>query len=190
VNPRLCASCGSGADADASFCWLCGYPLGTAESPAPPVAAVTAAPPLDGAFWVLGFVLALLVMLAVALELALVWPGLLIPYSVVLVPVVVVMSRIVYVQRLDFWRPQRRAVSGAGPSAGPESSTTPGAAVDTRNRGDGGGGGSDVVGDVVTALAIGMGGVLIVVGLLILLATAAFIILVAICLGTLAAYGV
>jgi hypothetical protein len=130
--------------------------------------------------------LALFVMLGVAIELALLWPGLLVPYALVLVPVVAVMARIVYVQRFDFWRDRRPAESGstAAPDSGDHQD------VDTRNRGDGASfaSGSDMLGEVATAIAIGLGAVMVVVGLLMLLAVAAFVILIAICLGMMAAY--
>ncbi len=177
---RICPSCGSGAEGDAKFCWLCGYPL--AETAAAPTGQLVAAPPLEGFVWIGGFVLALMVMLGVALELALLWPGLLVPYALMLVPVVAVMARIIYVQRFDFWRDRKPfESSGAPPSAQPANAT---ARADQAEESSSMA--SDVMGEVATALAIGLGAVVVVTGLVFLLAVAAFIILIAICFGVLA----
>ncbi len=178
MSDRRCPSCGSGAEGDAKFCWLCGYPLASTAALAPPADPV-GAPPISGFVWIGGFVLALLVMLGVAVELALLWPGLLIPYTLMLVPVVAVLARIAYVQRLDFWKdrePEARRGSAVAEGAGSADGEAPSSVS------------SEIMGEVATAIAIGFGAVLVVIGIVFLLAVAAFIILIAICLGMLAAY--
>lgn len=102
MSGGVCGSCGSGSEEGASFCWLCGYPLGTAAAGVP-VQPVTPMHPQTGLAWVVAFLSALFVLSSVAVELALRWPGLLIPYAVMVVPVLAVLVRILYVQRLDFW---------------------------------------------------------------------------------------
>ncbi|MEM9072502.1 MAG: hypothetical protein AAGE52_28605, partial [Myxococcota bacterium] len=127
--------------------------------------------------WLVAVILAVFIMFVVAIELAFLAPGLLIPYAVVLVPVMVVLGRIVYVQRLDFWKPKVAAQPQPQPQApqpqplGPRGDQVPQ---------------EDVAGKVVTGIAMGLLGVAVVVGVLVLLAIAAFIILMVICFASLA----
>ncbi|MEM9070953.1 MAG: hypothetical protein AAGE52_20755, partial [Myxococcota bacterium] len=89
-----CPSCGSGTQPGATHCWLCRYPLTGAQAVAPPVP-IPHAQPQRSWGWLVAVILAVFIMFVVAIELAFLAPGLLIPYAVVLVPVMVVLGRIV-----------------------------------------------------------------------------------------------
>jgi len=182
VSAGLCASCGSDPAPGASFCWLCGYPLGAGAAP---VARIAQASPAAGIGWVVAFVVALFVLSGVGLELAFLWPGLLIPYAAALVPVLVVMTRILYVQRFDFWEGSKSGPAAAASSGAALAPAQPASGA-TREAPDGS---SDVVAKVVTTVAVGMAGTAIAIGLLMLLAVAAFVFLVAICFAAILVLG-
>ena len=177
-----CPSCGSGTRAGADTCWLCGASLvGTAHrvpalpSPvtefAPPPMAPTARSSSSGCFWIGGIVVSTIVLLFIAIEIALLAPGLMIPYAVLMVPIMIAFGRMVYIQAF------RKEAPPAGPQAGAP------AGPQLSARGDAVGGASQDTGSKVAAgVAMGLVGIMAVVGILVLLFIAAVVILFIVCI--------
>ncbi len=96
-----CPSCGSGVQYGATECWLCGYRPGGAALPAqyqaPP-------PPQSSMGWLVVVIGTIFVIVLLAVQFALIWPGLLIPLGLVSTPLGYVLFRIVQEQRVAFWR--------------------------------------------------------------------------------------
>lgn len=172
-NIVACPSCGSGTRADAQFCWLCGASLATASVAAPVAAAAAPAPvPVapqkssgSGCFWIGGIIVSTIVLLFVGLEIAFIAPGLLIPYAVLMVPIMLVFGRMVYIQLFRKEPP---------PAAPGQQLTARGDAVQTAPM--------DTGTKVAAGLAMGLAGVAAIVGIMILVFIAAVVILFIVCL--------
>lgn len=172
-----CPSCGSGTRADASHCWLCGAPLaGAIAAPAAPLPSPVHVPspaPVaaqqkskgSGCFWIGGIIVSTIVLLFVGLEIGLLAPGLLIPYAVLMVPIMIVFGRMVYIQLF------RKEAPPAPPG---QQLTARGDVVQAS--------GSDTGAKVATGIAMGLVGVVAIVGILILLFIAAVVILFIVCI--------
>lgn len=175
-----CPSCGSGTRADAQVCWLCGASLATASAalPAAPAPVAPAPGPVapqqksssSGCFWIGGIIVSTIVLLFVGLEIGLLAPGLLIPYAVLMVPIMIVFGRMVYIQLF------RREAPPAAPAPSGQALTArgdamPSSSVDTGTK-------------VAAGVAMGLAGVAAIVGILILLFIAAVVILFIVCLAT------
>ncbi len=166
---RACPVCGSGNATTTARCWVCGADLAGA---APPSAA--AAPPpattSDGStrtFQVLAWSALLLGLgftaLLIAIELALEWPGMLIPYAVVVLVAFAALGRTAWVQL--------KKPPAAAPPAG--------ARPDGKITGT----------DVVQGVALGLVIALAVIAGLVLLAVAAMVIFFLICLAVVSSSG-
>lgn len=126
---RACPVCGSGSAAGAAKCWVCGASLDSAAPTSPvsasPLAKTSSAASDGHRFRVLGWSAFLLgigfVTLLVGVELALQWPGLLIPYALIVLVSFVALARTAYVQLRPRPDPSPHPVAasaGASPPAG------------------------------------------------------------------------
>ncbi|MCB9597893.1 MAG: hypothetical protein H6719_34575 [Sandaracinaceae bacterium] len=166
---RACLICGSGNSAQVARCWVCGADL----TAAPPPGAAAAPPPAatydksTRALQVVGWSSLLLgigfTAILIAVELGLNWPGMLIPYAVIVLVAFVALGRTAWVQLKK--KPTLAAASAAG---GPEGGAAPKKGVT----------GPDVMQSVALGLAIAMA---VIAGLM-LLAVAAVVIFFLICL--------
>lgn len=174
---RACPICGSGNATATPRCWVCGADLGAA---APPSAAAAPAPASKyddstRTFQLVGWSALLLGLgftaVLIAVELALEWPGMLIPYAVVVLVAFVALGRTAWVQIKK--KPDSVAatptVSAEGAPAKPDGRTTS----------------ADIVQGVALGLAIAMA---VVAGLM-LLAVAAMVIFFLICLAMMGGSG-
>ena len=175
-----CPSCGSGSNPGAAFCWLCGTNLGgnspyrgtSAQQPqepaAPPgagIAAQSGRPSGVGWGWVVSAGVSAIVMCLIAVEIAFLAPGLLIPFFVLMVPVLIALGRMIY---LHFFRKP--------PSAGiPVADGAPTAEAS-----------QNVGSKIVAGIAMGFVGLLGIFAVLALLFVAAMVMLFVICLGAIA----
>lgn len=173
-----CPSCGSGTRADAQFCWLCGASMSAAAvaPAAAPVAAPAAPAPApvapqqssgSGCLWIGGIIVSTIVLLFVGLEIGILAPGLLIPYAVVMVPIMLVFGRMMYIQ---LFRKQP-------PPAAPGQQLS--ARGDVVRQGDSN---MDTGTKVATGIAMGLAGVAAIVGIMLLIFIAAIVILFIVCL--------
>lgn len=171
---RACPVCGSGSAPAATKCWVCGADLdGSGPAPVSPLATsplARSSAASDGhGFQVLGWSAFLLgiafVTLLVGVELALEWPGLLIPYALIVLVAFVALARTAYVQ---LRRPAPTAASATA-AAGPSPPV-------------GKGQGKDIVNDVALGLTIALA---VIAGLM-LLFVAAVVIFFLVCLAIVA----
>ncbi|MCA9631843.1 MAG: hypothetical protein KC766_29520, partial [Myxococcales bacterium] len=156
----------------ATRCWLCKGALTAQPAQAP-------APARRDRSWLVIVILASLVLLLVGVQLWVIAPGLLVPYGVIVLPVSVVLARIAWVGRLDFWRSQ--ATSDAQQPPPPRADAYP------RNlHGQVQGGRGDKPGDtVLKGVAIGVTVFLVVIAILLMLLVAAVVIFAIICFASL-----
>lgn len=173
---RACPICGSGNATATARCWVCGADLASA---APPSAAAAPAPAttydastrtLQMVGWSalllgLGFTA-----LLIAVELALEWPGMLIPYAVVVLVAFAALGRTAYVQL----RKKPGAVEAR-----------PTTAAEGAPRTDGG----TSTADVLQTVALGVAIAIAVIAGLLLLAVAAMVIFFLICLAMISSSG-
>jgi hypothetical protein len=166
--------CGSGSAAGATKCWVCGANLDDASAlPPTPLARGSSASSDGHAFRVLGWSAFLLgigfVTLLVGVELAFEWPGLLIPYALIVLVAFVALARTAYVQL------RRRPDPQAAPASGTAAASPPTGKTKT----------NDIVQDVALGLTIALA---VIAGLM-LLFVAAVVIFFLICLAIVGAAG-
>lgn len=173
---KTCPVCASGNAATSERCWVCGAAL----SSAPGSAVEVPAPVRDSgdALQAIGW-LALLsgiafVTVLVAVELALEWPGLLIPYALVVLIGFAALARTAWLQsrrsRETPSAPEASAAAPEAPAAPPSS-------------------GGSKAGDLARDVALGLSIALIVIAFFALLAVAAVVIFLAICFAVIAGSG-
>jgi len=168
-----CPSCGAAPRPGASHCWLCGAPMN-----AQPAGTIPDEPVGGNGVWLFVALMLMAVMLTVAFEILLVWPGLIIFYAAAMVPVLGVLIRILWVQRLDFWR-------GRAKKAPKPTSANLGPRGDAPSRGAPSGDASTAE-KVVAGVAMGLAGVMAVIGVVMLIAVAAMVIFFLVCLAMIA----
>ncbi|MCA9606272.1 MAG: hypothetical protein KC619_11785 [Myxococcales bacterium] len=176
MNARACPICGSGNAANVPRCWVCGADLAAA---APPSAGAAPAPATryddsTRTFQLIGWSALLLGLgftaLLIAVELALEWPGMLIPYAVVVLVAFVALGRTAWVQI-------KKKPTGAAATLSAEG--TPAPRPDNKSTGT----------DVIQGVALGLAIAIAVIAGLMLLAVAAMVIFFLICLAMMAGAG-
>lgn len=173
-----CPHCGAGNRVAGGACWLCRQPMGAPPAPSPVDVPVGG----DGG-WLVVVVLSILMVLAVGVELAIAYPGLLVIYAVLATPVLAVLARVAIVERLDFWRPK----GGRSPEArspAPARGAPAGFARGSRE----GPVAEGATSQLLAGVAVGLGVLGAVVGLAVLLAVAAAVIFVILCFALIAQY--
>ncbi len=108
-----CPHCQTPVAVGAGRCWLCKGQLSAQHAATPAVAQRDRS-------WLVIVILASLVLLLIGAQLWAIAPGLLIPYGVVVLPLSVILARIAWVGRLDFWRSEaasEQAMAQAAPVA-------------------------------------------------------------------------
>ena len=165
---RPCPACGSGNATQSTQCWICGAALGDRAAAVSNAPAAHPRPSTDvstDTWKLLGWTSMLLGLgftsILVGVELALEWPGLLIPYALVVLVTFVALGRTAYVHLKKKPEPDEGAPGGAKP-------------------------GSVTGADVLRGLALGLTAALAVIAALVLLAVSAMIIFVIICFAALA----
>ncbi|MCA9647729.1 MAG: hypothetical protein H6718_22470 [Polyangiaceae bacterium] len=193
-----CPHCQTTVAVGATRCWLCKGSL-----PRVGVAATPAVAKRDRT-WLVIVILASLVLLLVGAQLWAIAPGLLVPYGVLVLPVSVVLARIAWVGRLDFWRSDaasaeadaaeaaarasaQASASALGAAAAPTlASAQAGADAYPRNLDGAVQGRGDRPGDkVIKGLAIGVTVFLVVTAVVLMLLVAAVVIFAIICFASL-----
>ncbi|MGE0323731.1 MAG: hypothetical protein AB7S68_15575 [Polyangiaceae bacterium] len=180
-----CPHCQTTVAVGATRCWLCKGALSQALNPGASEVAKR------DRTWLVIVILASLVLLLVGAQLWVIAPGLLVPYGVLVLPVSVVLARIAWVGRLDFWRSEAAAAEAAQAAT---HAATPGVTADgayPRNldgavQGSVQGGRGDRPGDkVIKGVAIGVTVFLVVTAVVLMLLVAAVVIFAIICFASL-----
>lgn len=169
-----CPVCGSGNARTTDRCWVCGAPLAGAASAGapPPDRTQTGTQSLRLLGWsalllALGFTAAL-----IGVELALEWPGLLIPYALIVLVAFAALGRTAWVQIRKPVEVRAAPTTATGDATGPRPS-------------------SKITGtDVAQGVALGLTIALAVIAGLILLFVAAIVIFFLICLALVAGSGI
>ncbi|MBX3275361.1 MAG: hypothetical protein KF729_34160 [Sandaracinaceae bacterium] len=162
---RGCPTCGSGNATNSPRCWVCGAVLGTAPEHSEVAPAILADDGSTRALRIAGWSALLLGLgftaLLIAVQLALEWPGLLVPYALVVLVAFVALARTAWVQIR-----RRPAVATAAAQAGPPRAGVSGV-------------------DVAQGIALGLAIAIAVIAGLLLLALAGLVIFFLICLALL-----
>lgn len=169
-----CPHCQTLVAVGATRCWLCKGQLPPTGSAAPVVAKRDRS-------WLVIVILASLVLVLVGVQLLVVAPGLLVPYGVVVLPISVILARIAWVGRVDFWRSEASSAQAAAtPAAAPVQ------AYPRSLDGQVQGGRGDRPGDgVLKGIAIGVTIFLVLIAIVLLLLVAAVVIFAIICFASL-----
>lgn len=172
-----CPRCGSGNAPTMARCWVCGTPM-TGPPPTAPPPATDDTLPFRAIGWLALLAGLVLVGGLVAIELALEWPGLLVPYALVQLVVFAALARTAWV---NLRRPPAPAADGAAARAGVGASA-PAAGGSAARAGVSGG-------EVVQGIALALTIALVVIALLALLAVSAIILFMMVCFGMIAVSG-
>ena len=169
MSVRTCPMCGSGNAATSTQCWVCGATLGTGDYAPVPASVQKSGDTMQALGW-LGLLTGIaFVTVLIGIELALEWPGLLVPYALVVVIGFAALTR-------TAWLQTRKGAGQPQGSPQPTAASSPGA-----SKGDG----SKLVQDVALGLSIA----LLVIAAFALLMVAAVVIFFIICLAVIAGAG-